>query len=214
MTSPTGTIIGNPLSSSSSQVGGTRALSVIIEPEPVAAVSEAPAENAVAVYANGNSAVSATAVVETKLLIAPADPIAGLERHATDMAEGVRIAVQDSVARTEAGCESTLDVFEQASHTMKAALDEAGTGATTLTFKLVEFAQANAKNTLDLARDYASVRTLPDVFNAQAAYVRRQFHLLTAQAEEFRQLTTGLTAKTAAPFKAQASRSMQAFRSC
>ncbi len=219
MTDSAKTVAVNPLASSSAHVAGTRALGVIIEPEQVMAVSEA-AGGAVAA-SGGESApgpVGAAAEAKAEPHMAQADPIrqadpmADIERHASDMAEGLRVAVQDGVAHSEAAYEGTLHVFEEASHRMKAALDEAGTGATVLAFKLVEFVQANADSTLDLARDYAAVRTLPDAINVHAAYLRRQFDLLAAQAEEFRRIGAELTSKAAAPFETQGKRTAEAPR--
>ncbi len=188
-------LVVNPLASSSSQVAGTRALGIIIEPEEDMVASGVKAQNADA-FPNDEVPGPAEAVTQLEVelfttqanSLAQSDAIAEIQRNATDMAEGLHLAAQNGVARTEAAYEGTLHVFEQASTTMKSALDEAGTSTTMLAFKLVEFAQANARNTLDLARDYASVRTLPDAINAQAAYVRRQFDLLSEQTRELGQL--------------------------
>jgi hypothetical protein len=205
MNGSTKLVVTNPLALSSSQVAGTRALGIIIEPEPVIAEGEAPEESAAAVLAVDDAEATATTVedIEAEPLMTQAESIdtsvespEGIERQAADMAEGPRDGMEDGAVHTEAPCEGAKQVFEQASHRMKAALDEAGTGATKLTLKLVEFARANTQNGLDLACDYASVRSVPDALNVQAAYVRRQFALLTAQAEELRRLTTELTEKT------------------
>lgn len=198
MNGSTKVVVTNPLALSSSQVAGTRALGVIIEPEPVIAGGEAAEESAAAVLAVDNAEAPAATVENTgaELLTTQAESIDGIERQAADMAEGLCAAMEDGVVRTEAVGECAMHVFEQASHRMKAAIDEAGAGATMVTLKLVEFARANTQNSLDLARDYASVRSVPDALNVQASYVRRQFALLTAQAEELRRLTAELTERT------------------
>jgi hypothetical protein len=204
MTGSTEVVVANPLASSSSQVAGTSARSIVFEPEPEPVAAEGEmAESAGADLAEEGVDASPAAVtkVETEPSMTQTDPIAEMEHHAAGTAEDLRAAVEEGVSKSEAACEGALHVFEHASHTMKTALDEAGAGATMLTFKLVEFAQANTQNTLDLARDYAAVRSIPDALNVQAAYIRRQFALLTAQTEELRRLTAKLTEKTAAPFK-------------
>lgn len=114
--------------------------------------------------------------------------------HDADTRENVPAVVSETVACTEAACEDTLYLFEHTSHSMKSALDGAGLVAAQLAFKLIAFAQANVKSTIELACDYASARTLPDVFDKQAAYAKRQFDLMNAHIEELCALTSDVTA--------------------
>jgi hypothetical protein len=115
----------------------------------------------------------------------------------------LRAAVRETLAQNEARQDRVFHVFGQASAKLKDALDEAGQDAARITFKLMEFAQANVRNNLEFARNYAAARSVPDIFDLQAAYFTRQMALMNAQAEEFRKLTAELTAKSAAPVKSQ-----------
>ncbi len=80
-----------------------------------------------------------------------------------------------------------MALFEQVSRRFTVALEEAGVDAARVTFKVMEFAQASLKNNLELAKSYAAARSVPDIFGLHAAYLKRQFELLNAQAEELRE---------------------------
>lgn len=198
MGNSTRTVVGNPLSSSSSQVGATRALGIIIEPEPVARAGD-PGDGAAGNQRQDSTPADRPARLAEVIEDTPAPQPAG------EVPAALPAAVQQDDADTaSAGAAGghSQEALEQTSQGVKAALDEAGRGAAAFTCKLVEFVHANARSTLDLARDYASVRSVPDAFDAQAAYVKRQFDLLSAQAEEFQRMASELTSKTPQPFKA------------
>ncbi|MGC1177869.1 MAG: phasin family protein [Methyloceanibacter sp.] len=59
---------------------------------------------------------------------------------------------------------------------------------------------------LDLAKSLAGAKTLTDIVELQAAYWRKQFGALTAQAEEVRALSTKVTADAGEPLKAHVKR--------
>jgi phasin family protein len=54
-----------------------------------------------------------------------------------------------------------------------------------------------------LAKSLASAKNLADIVELQAAFWRKQFGVLTAQAEEVRALSTKVTADMAKPIKSQ-----------
>jgi phasin family protein len=58
----------------------------------------------------------------------------------------------------------------------------------------------------------AGAKNLTDIVELQAAYWRKQFDALTAQAEEVRTLSAKVTADAAAPIKAQVARGMDELR--
>ncbi|WP_088343526.1 MULTISPECIES: phasin family protein [Rhodomicrobium] len=132
----------------------------------------------------------------TRLVAVPNEPDPALT-------ERLRAAVRETIAQNEAKQDRAYQVFGQASAHLKVALDEAGHDAARITFKLMEFAQANVRSNLEFAREYAAVRSVPDIFDLQAAYFKRQMALMNAQAEEFRKLTAEITSKSAAPFKSE-----------
>lgn len=145
------------------------------------------------------------AVGETEPLPEPEPAIARLvpvpQEPDPQLTQKLRAAVRETIADIEAK-DRVFNAFGEASAQVKTALDEAGQDATRITFKLMEFAQANIRNNLEFARDYVALRSVPDMFELQTAYFKRQMALMNMQAEEFRKLTTEITSKTAAkPFK-------------
>ena len=96
-----------------------------------------------------------------------------------------------------------MALFEEVSRKFAAAFEEAGEDAARVTMKLMEFAQANLENNLELAQDYTAARSVPEVFDVQAAYLKRQFELLNAQVDELRELTGEMTSKTVESLRAR-----------
>ena len=96
-----------------------------------------------------------------------------------------------------------MALFEQVSRRFTAALEEAGVDAARVTFKVMEFAQASLKNNLELAKSYTAARSVPDIFGLHAAYLKRQFELLNAQAEELREITAKFALRNTASLKSQ-----------
>ena len=121
-----------------------------------------------------------------------------------EAADELRATVLETVAENEARQEKTLALFDQVSRRFTALLEEAGVDAARVTFKVMEFAQANLKNNLDLAKSYAAARSVPDIFGLHADYMARQFQLLNAQAEELREMTSKFALRNAASLKPQA----------
>jgi hypothetical protein len=111
--------------------------------------------------------------------------------------EELRQAVLDKLALQEDQNEEAFALFERISEDFSTMLATARNDAAVFSFKLMEFAQANAQNNLELARAYSSARSLPEIFTVQADYVKRQMELLNAQARELQALTSEMTAKNA-----------------
>ena len=116
----------------------------------------------------------------------------------------LRAAARQSIAENEARQAQTMALFEQVSRRLTAALEEAGVDAARVTFKVMEFAQASLKNNLELAKSYTAARSVPDIFGLHAAYLKRQFELLNAQAEELREITAKFALRNTASLKSQA----------
>ena len=60
--------------------------------------------------------------------------------------------------------------------------------------KIVDIARRNVYASFDLATSLAGAKNLADIVQLQAAFWRKQFGVLTAQAEEVRVLSTKVTA--------------------
>ena len=59
-----------------------------------------------------------------------------------------------------------------------------------------------------MAASLAGAKNLADIVELQSAFLRKQFGVLTAQAEEVRVLSTKVTADAAEPIKSQMARGM------
>ncbi len=123
--------------------------------------------------------------------------------EAVAAADALRDAVRNAMENADAEPEEAAAVFDQMSHNFKAAMDSASSDAARISLKLMEFAQANLQNNVKLAQDYASVRTVPEIFNVHARYFQNQMELLNRQANELRLLTTDIASKKAARIQNQ-----------
>jgi len=83
----------------------------------------------------------------------------------------------------------------------------AGQGAVAFNRKIVDIARRNMSSSFDLAKSLAGAKSLTDMVELQAAFWRKQFGVLAAQAEEVRALSTKVAADTAETIKAHVARS-------
>lgn len=120
-------------------------------------------------------------------------------------AEELRSKIRDNLARNDVHQDQALKLFQDVSQKFAVAFEEAGQDAARITFKMMEFAQANLQNNLHWAKGYAASRSVPELLDVQRAYLKRQFDLLNSQAEMLREMTLEMTTKSAAQLKKQAS---------
>jgi hypothetical protein len=92
--------------------------------------------------------------------------------------------------------------------TFERTFDAAGQGAAAFNRKIVDLARRNLDASFDLATSLAGAKDLADMVELQAAFWRKQFGVLTTQAEEVRALSTKVTAATAEPIKSQMERAV------
>ncbi|MBX2804348.1 MAG: phasin family protein [Hyphomicrobiales bacterium] len=111
--------------------------------------------------------------------------------------EELRQAVLNSMAEQETRQAEAFALFENVSENFTSMLATARNDVAMFSFKLMEFAHANAQNNFELAKACGSARSLPDIVNVQANYLKRQVELLNAQARELQALTSEITAKNA-----------------
>jgi phasin len=123
----------------------------------------------------------------------------------TAVPEGVR-ALAETVAQTREAYDRSLEAFDASLTTFERTFDAAGQGAAAFNRKIVDLARRNVDASFDLATSLAGARNLADVVELQAAFWRKQFGVLTAQAEEVRVLSTKVTAAAAEPVKSQMAR--------
>ena len=125
----------------------------------------------------------------------------------TAVPEGVRALAEKVVAQTREVYDRSKDAFDASLTTFESSFDAAGQGAAAFNRKIVDVARRNVDASFDLAKSLAGAKKLTDIVELQAVYWRKQFEVLTAQAEEVRGLSTKLTAAAAEPIKAHVTRS-------
>jgi phasin len=121
----------------------------------------------------------------------------------TAVPEGVRALAEKAVAQTRQAYDRSCDAFDASLTTFERTFDAAGQGAAAFNRKIVDLARRNVDASFDLATSLAGAKDLADMVELQAAFWRKQFGVLTTQAEEVRALSTKMTAATAEPIKAQ-----------
>jgi phasin len=124
----------------------------------------------------------------------------------TAVPEGVRAMAEKSVAQTRQAYDHSLDAFDASLTTFERSFDAAGQGAAAFNRKIVDIARRNVEASFELATSLAGAKSLADMVELQSAFWRKQFGVLTAQAEEVRALSTKVTADTAEPIRSQMAR--------
>ena len=109
-----------------------------------------------------------------------------------------------SVAQSVEAYERSKNALDAAVDIMARSYDALGQGAAALNHKIIEIAQQNVSSGFDLAKGLATATTLAEVLELRAAYWRKQFSALAAQAEEFRALSTKVAAEMTDPTKTRA----------
>jgi phasin len=120
--------------------------------------------------------------------------------------EGVRALAEKSVAQTREVYDQSMDAFDASLTTFERTFDAAGQGAAAFNRKIVDIARRNVDASFDLATSLAGAKTLADIVELQAAFWRKQFGVLTAQADEVRAMSTKVAADAAEPINAQMAR--------
>jgi phasin len=124
----------------------------------------------------------------------------------TAIPEAVRALAEKNVVQSREAYDRSRDAFEASMATFEKSFDAAGQGAVAFNRKIIDIAQRNVNSGFDLAKSLAGAKNLAEIVELQAAYWQKQFSALTAQAEEVHALSTKMTADTAEPIKAHATR--------
>ena len=119
---------------------------------------------------------------------------------------GVRALAEKAVAQTREAYDRSKDAFDASLTTFERSFDAAGQGAAAFNRKIVDIARRNVAANFDLATSLAGAKNLADIVELQSAFWRKQFGVLTSQAEEVRALSAKVTADTAEPIKSQMAR--------
>jgi phasin len=124
----------------------------------------------------------------------------------TAVPEGVRDLAEKNVAQSREAYDSSEDAFDASLTTFERSFDAAGQGAIAFNRRIVDIARRNLDASFDLASSLAKAKNLADIVELQTAFWRKQFGVLTAQAEEVRALSTKVAADAAEPIKSQMAR--------
>ena len=130
----------------------------------------------------------------------------------TAIPEGVRALAESTVDQTREAYDRSKDALEASITTFERSFDAAGWGAAAFNHKIIDIAQRNLNSCFDLANSLAGAKNLAEIVELQAAYWRKQFSALTAQAEEVQALSTMVTAAAAEPIKAHVKNGMEEMR--
>jgi phasin len=128
----------------------------------------------------------------------------------TAVPEGVRALAEKAIAQSREACDRSLDAFDASLTTFERSFEIAGQGAVAFNRKIIDLARRNVDASFNLADSLAGAKKLTDMVELQAGFWRKQFGVLTAQAEELRALSTKLTAAAAEPIKSQMERALDA----
>ena len=126
----------------------------------------------------------------------------------TAVPEGVRALADKTVAQARQAYDRSLDAFDASLTTFERSFDAAGQGAAAFNRKIVDIARRNVDASFELATSLAGAKNLADLVELQSAFWRKQFGVLTAQAEEVRTLSTKVTADAAEPIRSHMARGM------
>ena len=126
----------------------------------------------------------------------------GLLALDTAIPEALGEAVAEkTTGQTREAYDRSKDALEASIATFERSFDAAGWGAAAFNHKIIDIARRNLNSGVDLANSLAGAKNLAEIVELQAAYWRKQFSALTAQAEEVPALSTKVVADAGKPLK-------------
>ena len=132
----------------------------------------------------------------------------GLLALDTAIPEALGAVAEKTVGQTPEAYDRSKDAFEASIATFERSCDAAGWGAAAFNHKIIDIAQRNLNSGFDLANSLAGAKNLAEIVELQAAYWRKQFSALTAQAEKVPALLTKVVADAGKPLKGHPMNSM------
>lgn len=117
----------------------------------------------------------------------------GTEAAADATAAGARAA--------ESFTERTVEGARRAGEAFKASGEKAAEGRTTIGLKMIEQAEANAREAFDAMRQAAGAKDMTEIMRIQADYLRKQGSRAVDQAREIGELIARFGRETTAPLR-------------
>jgi phasin len=136
----------------------------------------------------------------------------GLLALDTAIPEALGAVAEKTVGQTREAHDRSKEALEASIATFERSFDAAGWGAAAFNHKIIDIAQRNLNSGVDLANSLAGAKNLAEIVELQAAYWRKQFSALTAQAEEVPALSTKVVAAAAEPINAHVTNGMDEMR--
>jgi phasin len=124
----------------------------------------------------------------------------------TAIPEGVRALAEKTVDQTREAYDRSTDAFDASVTTFEKSFGAAGQGAVAFNRKIIDIARRNMSSSFDLAKSLAGAKSLADMVEVQTAFWRKQFGVLTAQAEEVQALSSKVTEDATEAVKAHMAR--------
>jgi phasin len=118
----------------------------------------------------------------------------GLLALDTAIPEALGALAEKAAGQTREAYDSSKDALEASIATFERSFDAAGWGAAAFNHKIIDIARRNLNSGVDLANSLAGAKNLAEIVELQAAYWRKQFSALTAQAEKVPALSTKVAA--------------------
>jgi hypothetical protein len=119
----------------------------------------------------------------------------------TQVPDTMRALAQKNMAQTRELYERSRGTLRSVLESWEKSFGAAAQGAVALNRKVLDIAEGNIDTNFALATGLAGAKNFADVMALHAAYWRKRFGNLSAQAEEVRALSTKLTANVAEPIK-------------
>ena len=107
----------------------------------------------------------------------------GLLALDTAIPEAPGAVAEKTVGQTRDAYDRSKEALEASIATFERSFDAAGWGAAAFNHKIIDIARRNLNSGVDLANSLAGAKNLAEIVELQAAYWRKQFGALTAQAE-------------------------------
>ena len=115
---------------------------------------------------------------------------------------------EKTMGQTREAYDRSKDALEASITTFERSFEVAGWGAAAFNHKIIDIARRNLNSGVDLANSLAGAKNLAEIVELQAAYWRKQFSALRAQAEQVPALSTKVVATQASRLRGHLMNSM------
>jgi phasin len=114
-------------------------------------------------------------------------------RTGTDAPEALRDFAEKSAAQAKENLETMTAAAEETTDVLKHGYATTVTGIQHYNTKILEFTNANIKGAVEHATKLMSVKSPPEFFALSNDYTKRQFEILTRQAQELAAIVQKMT---------------------